>query len=182
MIIATWGFCCILWALKFDIPYYLGALKQFPFFMMGYYFNKYNLLNSHKTDKELVWVISLVGYVISFAFMYSRKMIFNFPAVFSLILILNYTFRCKQRIPNWINYVGQHSLEIYVLHFFFIPSLFPIGRFLLSQSSNNQNFMVLLLLCFLISIPVILVCLFISSFIRKSSWLGFVCFGVKNKD
>lgn len=44
LIVFVWGIASILWMVKLDIPYYLGGLKQFPFFMMGYYFNKYGIL------------------------------------------------------------------------------------------------------------------------------------------
>lgn len=181
LIIFVWGLASSLWLLKLDIPYYLGGLKQFPFFMMGYYLNKHGFLSFKEKNKEYVLLLLIICYFVSLYVMYSRKMVFNFPALFSVPIVLTIVSSYSKSIPNWINCVGKHSLEIYVLHFFFIPSLFPIGRFLLDQHSYNQNLVLLLLICAIVSVPIIVICLILSKIICLSKYLGFICFGQKIK-
>ena len=182
LIMTTWGIACILWIFKIDIPYYLGALKQFPFFMIGYYVGKYEILSSCKLIKEYIIVFLLVCYVIAFAVMYSRKMLFNFPAIFAIPILIATVAKNSNKIPSWVGYIGRHTLEIYVLHFFLIPSLFPIGDFILMQHSYNQNFIPILLICIVISLPIIMICVLISKIICMSRYLGYFCFGQKIKD
>lgn len=181
LIVFVWGIASILWMVKLDIPYYLGGLKQFPFFMMGYYFNKYEILTLKKLNKEHFMLPLLICFSVSFYVMYSRKMIFNFPALFAVPIVVCFVSSISKTIPSWINGVGKHSLEIYVLHFFFIPSIFPVGSFLLSQHSYNENFIIVLLICAIISIPIIAICLILSKIIGMSKYLGLICFGKKIK-
>lgn len=72
-------------------------------------------------------------------------------------------------------YVGRRTLDIYVLHYFFIPFLPQIGAFL----HTEPNVVLELILGFSLSIAILVCCLAVSNIIRISNMLGYYLFGVK---
>lgn len=72
-------------------------------------------------------------------------------------------------------YVGRRTLDIYVLHYFFIPFLPQVGVFLRA----DLNVVLELILGFSLSIAILICCLAVSNVIRISDQLGYYLFGVK---
>lgn len=73
-------------------------------------------------------------------------------------------------------YVGTRTLDIYLLHYFFLP------RFLLAYAPQFQaydNKFLEFIVAFLISLMVIVACLLVSYIIRMNSLLGHFLFGAK---
>ena len=73
-------------------------------------------------------------------------------------------------------YVGTRTLDIYLLHYFFLP------RFLLAYAPQLQaydNKFLEFIVAFLISLMVIVACLLVSYIIRMNSLLGHFLFGAK---
>ena len=77
-----------------------------------------------------------------------------------------------------LNYIGTRTLDIYLLHYFFLP------RFLLvyaPQLSAYDNRLLEFIIALVIALIVVAICLLASYIIRLNSFLGHYLFGVKNE-
>ena len=75
-----------------------------------------------------------------------------------------------------MKYIGRHTLDIYLLHFFFLPSnLTMFGTYF--QSTSNP--VIELFVSLTIAILVITVCLAVSKVLRTSPILAHYLFGQK---
>ena len=73
-------------------------------------------------------------------------------------------------------YIGTRTLDIYLLHYFFLPRfLLPFGESLRAYDCKPFEFFVALILALII----VAVCLLVSYIIRLSPFLGHYLFGVK---
>lgn len=87
------------------------------------------------------------------------------------------SFNSNRRLGRYLQYVGKRTLDVYLLHFFFVPqNLGVVGAFF------REYFNPILELCcsLLISIVIVGLCLVVSNLIRTSRILGHYLFGVKN--
>jgi fucose 4-O-acetylase-like acetyltransferase len=83
-------------------------------------------------------------------------------------------FSSDTRVGRGLQYVGRRTLDIYLLHYFLIPTLPSVGSFL-----SQAGVVIEVTAALGISILVILFCLIISSIIRISPFLAYWLFGVK---
>ena len=84
----------------------------------------------------------------------------------------------KLHIEKPLQYVGTRTLDIYLLHYFFLP------RFLMSYADQLRAFdsrFIEFLFIMAVSLVVLLLCLLASYIIRLSPFLGHYLFGVKYK-
>ena len=76
-------------------------------------------------------------------------------------------------MPNVFSFVGRRTLDIYLLHYFFLPDLSALAAWLTSQSNTLLNVVVV----FIIAIVVTAVALLVSRVIRISDFLAKYLFG-----
>lgn len=83
----------------------------------------------------------------------------------------------NNKVGRCLSFIGRRSLDIYLLHFFILPSLHPLGRFF--TETGNQ----VLEICLVtgIAIMIIAVCLLISHILRQSDILAKLLFGKADK-
>lgn len=85
-------------------------------------------------------------------------------------------FATNQNISKWMQYVGRHTLDIYFLHYFFLPrNLEMIGDFFKEHNNPTIEFFVSCTL----ALMVIAVCLLVSKVLCVSPTLGMLLFGKK---
>lgn len=105
----------------------------YPFFMMGYYFRRYKLIETVKS-KNWLFTISLVGFVCllnatieihALRFLSERVLRPTFA-----IIAITYLFAVREdknnKIESWLNRIGTQTLDIYVYHGFFLLGTFTI--------------------------------------------------------
>lgn len=85
------------------------------------------------------------------------------------------TFSTATKMGNMLQYIGKHTLDIYLLHYFFIPDISPFRGFIFS--GNNYVFELFFGIGF--SLMVIAICLIISNIIKTSDLLAHYLFGAK---
>lgn len=174
------GIISIPWLLHLDIPYWLHALKGFPFFMFGMFYNKYSKLKQMICYNDILLTSSIILYILSSIVMICFD--FHFIIItgfFAIIMFVNIFSKYETQIPNKLEMIGQYSLEIYVLHWFFLPNLNDIGKLIYGNDCFNGNLSVILLVCCIMSIPIIALCLFVSTIIKRSKLMRYLCFGIR---
>lgn len=96
--------------------------------------------------------------------------------VFSFFRKFEYIFTKNTYFANILKFIGKRTLDIYLLHYFFIsynlPEIFPYFK--------NNNLPLIEFTCSIImAVLIIIACLTISSIIRLSPTLGHFLFGAK---
>ena len=95
--------------------------------------------------------------------------------VILLITILREHENIIVRKCSWINYIGRHTLDIYVLHYFFLPKGMPCLSLLVGE--NDINISIELLICSAVALVVIAISLAVSYLIGYSSFLQLLLLG-----
>ncbi|MBR1835587.1 MAG: acyltransferase [Bacteroidales bacterium] len=85
------------------------------------------------------------------------------------------SFSKKNWVGRGLQFIGGRTLDVYLLHYFFIPAIPAIGVYLSTTGSMVLESVVVLLF----SLLVIGFCLAVSSIIRISPWLAYWLLGVK---
>ena len=167
--------------------------KYFQFFTLGVICRKYNTQFLNLLDSNVFKTIIMVAFVSLFMLMYNEWLLDQPSICYSLIrdeavryvgLISLFIFFYRKReyfdkegkIQKIFTFVGRRTLDIYLLHWFFLPTLKEVSSFLI------QGKMLVIQLILIMSIAIIIVAfsLLISEFLRSSSYLSYICFGVKN--
>lgn len=94
--------------------------------------------------------------------------------VFAIFMCYRDFFSKERRLGRGLQYIGRRTLDIYLLHYFMIPTLPAVGSFL-----SHAGMVVEITVAFGLSLLVILFCLIISNIIRISPFLAHWLFGVK---
>lgn len=107
-----------------------------------------------------------------------------FIAVSGICIIFNFfrkyetLFQQTTVIGRTLQYIGKRTLDVYLLHYFFLPfHLGDVGDFFRA----NYNPLVEFVLSFLLSVVIVGICLVMSNVIRTSETLGHWLFGVKRR-
>lgn len=170
----------------------------FPFFAFGYICSMYKEAFNRILEQKSFSAVAIISFVLLF---YVRRtyilpnldggaliFILSFftqlaVGIFGLLVVYN-TFRTyadlftsDKRVGRALQYIGRRTLDIYLLHYFFIPYLPQVGRML--EQGNNAALE--LALGGGISLLVIGLCLVVSNIIRTSPILAKYLFGVKSK-
>ena len=80
------------------------------------------------------------------------------------------------KIGRSMQYIGRRTLDIYLLHYFFLPHIPKVGEFLIA----SNNVLLELLIGFGLSISIVGLCLCVSNIIRISPFLGKYLFGSRD--
>ena len=185
--IFIWALVATLYYLGINLPYLYRFVVFFPFFLMGHYYASYVKFQQLIQSSKEVFAVSILLY---FLFLYLQPIInmpFGLTGFFSIFILIHLFRNCPPQFANkmrFLGYIGRFSLEIYIFHWFLLPSLIPLGEYLLNlgindEIINNGNFVLLLLLSFAISIPIILICIVISKIIKQSGYFNLIILGQK---
>ena len=99
--------------------------------------------------------------------------------VYSFFRKYQTSFTQTTKIGTLLQYIGRHTLDIYVLHYFFLPNIAPVKDFILNTRHvwNSPNTVFELFFGIGISLMVIAVCLVVSKILRTSDLLAHYLFG-----
>lgn len=171
--------------------------QYFPFFAFGYICSMYKDIFNRILETKYFSAVAIISY--TFLFYVRERYIYPnlgrgvfisllgivIPlaiGIFGLLIVYN-TFRTyadsfssDKRVGRALQYIGKRTLDIYLLHYFFIPYLPQVGRML----KQGNNAALELALGGGISLLVIGLCLVVSNIIRTSPILAKYLFGVKN--
>lgn len=100
-----------------------------------------------------------------------------------ILLVFNYFktnqeyFTKEAKLGKVLQYIGKRTLDIYLLHYFFLPVIPSIGNYI----KDKPNMIIEFFVGVTLSIAVIGVCLIVSNILRTSKFLGFYLFGAKRE-
>ena len=167
--------------------------RYFQFFVLGLMCRKYNHWFIPFITSQGVQTILLVLFFSMFLFMWqgpfgessfifkiNHDLIIRYTGlmlVFSLFASHADYFDSNGRISRTMQYVGTRTLDIYLLHYFFLPKL----SFLKPYFVHNTNPVLEFLLAAFLAIVVLAISLAFSAIIRHSDFLGHFLFGVKSE-
>ena len=167
------------WNLE-HIPYLLYAIKMYPYFLLGTFFTKYTTFKNKVTHSNYLFTLAIIGYICAFVYKDHISIKLNYTGIFAIIILINLFVNYNQHIPAKLSFIGKYSLEIYVFHWFFLPSLESLGNWISTQNTGaGQNFIILLSITSIIAVPIIFICILLSKIIQNSNILNAVCFGAK---
>ena len=164
--------------------------KYIIFFWLGTYVRKNYSSFLRFTDNQYVIAISLCIFLL---FTVHSKQIYNSNNELRLVsflfsgltgIILVYTFFRKNevhfsnntRIGKGLQYIGQRTLDIYLLHFFVLPyHMHNVGNWLSEHSNKSVDLLIILFL----SLWIIIISILLSKIIRLSPFLGHYLLGAR---
>lgn len=148
--------------LRLTSKYYVIILVILCFALMTYLSHSENVIFSY-----LIFAIAGVsGMIMTFTLF---RYLGSFISSHSTVHYSLFTFHS-------LKYIGTRTLDIYLLHYFFLPRfLLPYGEQLRAYNSPVLEFFVTLVLALLI----VAICLLVSYVIRLSPFLGHYLFGAK---
>lgn len=168
------------------------TLNYWPYFMMGIFARRFESFTWKMVDNQYFKAAMIVGFF-SLVFFYgcrhkySLEWDFVMTAMrFSGLMTVLIAFRSYRDwfdrptcVSNVMSFVGARTLDIYYIHYFFIPNLAFMKGFLSSGPGNNV--LAMLTVGLLISALVIALCLLISAILRSSPFLSAWLFGASQK-
>lgn len=168
------------------------VLPYFMYFVLGLMAKKCNKPFIDLMKNDLAKAFFIVAYIGLFCLNWYHDfsgVIIN-TLSYSLVLrivgvLCVFSFFCNQaayfgrnnRVSRWMQFVGRRTLDIYLLHYFFLPDLSVCNDFL----STNTRALLELAFGLGVSLLVIAVCLLCSAVIRNSDFLGHYLFGAKSE-
>lgn len=159
----------------------LGNIANYIlFFWLGFlsWHNKKRLANLIKANKDKIYALCFIlfsvlfyyGFYISSDFRGYQHKILALLSIPVLILLFRQCDFGKGKIQTMLSYVGTHSLEIYVLQYFFLPSSYK----LVSSISGGVNCLAISLIE---SILTLLLCVVAVKVISVNKYLNLLFFG-----
>lgn len=166
-----------------DIPYYLHFIKMYPFFFLGVFYMRYSRLKDIISKSNCFFAFCVLGCCFLVFSIYTRYHLpLNLTGFFAIPILIQLSLSIDNKIPGYFTSIVKYSLEIYIFHWFFLPSMLGIGDWFVKHSNEtiqlyNGNFILLFVLTFLVATPIIGVCIVISSIIHRSKILDVLFFG-----
>ena len=158
----------------------------YPFFMMGYYFRRYNLVESLKS-RNWIFTISVIVFIcllnthfdIHVLRFLSDRMV---KPVFA-ILAITYLFAMREDkdswIEEWLNKIGTRTLDIYMYHGSFILGYFSCFDLTMLKQSEviMVNPIIYIFIALLLTLVLVYISMAIGALVRKSNFLDKVIYG-----
>lgn len=183
----TNGYTMQKWAAGIQIAHTLNYL---PYFMLGIFARRFEGFTWKMVDNQYFKALMIVAFF-SLAIFYGCRHSYSLQWDFVMtamrisglmtVLIFFRTYRDwfdkGNIVSNTMSQVGSRTLDIYYLHYLFIPNLAFMKGFLSSGGGNNV--VAMLTFGLLISSLVIALCLLVSAILRTSPFLASWLFGAK---
>lgn len=161
----------------------VAKFETFIFFMVGTLVRKHFAKFERMIDNNIFILLCLAVYL-SFNLLHPRDTVFILGTGITGIMIVfmffrryQHSFTSDRRLGSVMQYVGRRTLDIYLLHYFFI-----FTNDLTGLKSVFDGSPVIELCCSLVFSAIIVgLCLIVSNVLRVSPFISRYCFGVKVK-
>lgn len=168
--------------------------RYISFFILGHFCRKYDSTFKKIISNDKIKTTLILLFITLFIFEWKKYLL----PEFSILHVINYeiiirwigllmvfaifyhykeTFNTESIISKPLRFIGRHTLDIYLLHYFLLPEL----SFMKEWFVNNKNILGELVITLSITLIIIAICLLISYIIRSSQFLGRNLWGAKYK-
>lgn len=173
----------------FDLPY----LMLFPSFAFGFLCRRYAALEK-LINHNITFTVSLVIFIfctyvnhlsdLSGWHLYGLGYLYPYCGIICAYYMFKYPLGGAKM--KFLNYLGLHSLEVYILHFYFVISLPQLGKWIIRYMQQGDAFNMVsgstieLVVC---SVIAVVVCLFTAiaiRILRTSDIISWFLFGREN--
>lgn len=186
------------WYLWLDI---FRLTRDFPFFVLGVLCRKYDRIFFKAMDSHVVRTVVLTVFIVSVIatltpFVHSllpkwidkpllgtrvlRLVLLNIAGLLTMFIVFYHyreSFESESRWARWLRFVGRRTLDIYLIHYFFLPSLTSYGAWLTGYDHVLRQ----VLVAGTMTVVVIALSLAVSQVLRTSRWLGHLLLGAPLK-
>lgn len=176
----------------FEVLSINSLTKYFQFFALGILVQKYKDSFLRIVNCDWFKTIVVVGFFGSLFLYFDKDFSLGHPILFKLVhdVIIRYCgllvvfvfflthadyFEKQSIIPSSFRLVGRRTLDIYMLHYFFMPNLTILTVWL---SSTKQS-LLLFVVIFFVATAMVAMSLLFGEVIRSSKFLGHYLFGAK---
>lgn len=177
---AVYGLLSVAYVKGLRFPYFLHAVKMFPFFYCGALFGMSGGVRRLFTSCGWAYALSLAAYF-ALVLTGTRTSVISLTGLPAIVVLMTLFGRYDWKIPAAIGTVGRYSLEIYVFHWFLLPSL-PWVAPLLSQDMGTQIFNGNIVLMFVMTSvaagAIVAACMAIGCAVRQSGALAAALLGM----
>ena len=153
-------------------------VAYYRFYLLGYLCKKYMKFNDFVFNNKYVYAIGFVAFFARWYWHDGCNMLVSFLGITGAIIILQHFFATSKhqesRSMKLLAYLGQNSLEIYLLQYFFLPDL---KGFITPYLDVNNGFIWQLSLAVLLTIPITAACLFVGAIIKRNTLLNWLMLG-----
>ena len=167
--------------------------RLYIYFCMGIICSRYNLIES-VLSKNWVYTIALLlfgflTYWITIEGNHIPKQsvtgcVLPISAIVACVYLFKEGLSGTSKVELWLPKLGKHSLEMYILHLFFLPRTYQIGEYVLRLANADGGrtvFFVQFISSLLLSIIIIYMCYMVMNIINKSSLLSLLLLGRKSE-
>lgn len=164
-----------------SFPYFHRAIRMFPFFYCGALFGLSDKVKGWFIGNDVIYSMSLVIYFILMFTCDKKLILLCIPGIFAIVVLMNLFSYYDKYVPHWLSTVGTYSLEIYVIHYFLLPTL-PWVKPLLSEGMKgvsvfNFNIVPLIIVTLALTAVIVALCMWLALAIRHSKWLSAIVLG-----
>lgn len=162
------------------------AMMNFPFFAFGVvaamYKDRFHKLLDSKYFVAVIIILFITLYILRCSgtpYASVINIVIGFPGlivVYAFFRRYSNSLSSDNLLGRCFQYIGRRTLDIYLLHYFFLPDLKSYSY--LIEASNT---VVGTSICLLIAIMVVVLCLLVSSVLRVSPVMAEYLFGVRRK-
>ena len=150
----------------------------YRFYLLGFLCKKYMSINELVFNNKYVYGVCFMAFFARWYWSEGCNMLISFMGITGAIIILqnffNKSVNSESRLMKMLAYIGQNSLEIYLLQYFFLPDLSEI----VGPYMDVQNgFIWQLSLAFLLTVPITAACLFVGTIIKTNKLLSWIMLG-----
>lgn len=177
---------------KCNLIFKIDHLGLYKYLVLGILYSKFDI-KSIMTDKryaDFIYTIPLILYVATFVLKMHGLYFYRISDICSICAI---TFICSfalnhvdtnSKTSKFICWLGVHSLEIYLLHFFFMTKFYFIGDMtqeLFCSAGISTAFVFQFIMTIVITCVIIFMCYLAMNILNKSKLLSLICLGRMNK-
>lgn len=147
------------------------------YFLVGWMCKKYLPFNQLLFGNSIAYALGFLVFLLQWYWCDNGNMLLVFLGGLGAIIVLQQWLQSTEesKVLNLFSYLGQKSLIIYVIHYFFIPDVSQQLNSFLTVSSCP--FVWQLFFAVVLSSVIIAVSLFVGSLIEKNKYLNLVVFG-----
>lgn len=157
------------------------CVAMWPFFLIGYFSRKYNLVSLLQRNTSLV-AIALIVFIaayIAIEYIGLTQGKYTKIAGISMSAVLVYAFSKREdtttAIENQLSFIGRNSLEVYIFHYFFLYNLNV--NFIQTWALNTHNGLLELVFIASISIIITYLSICVGWIFHQEKWLQRIVYG-----